>query len=92
MVAHWADATKSCFVVVITLDALINEVRDGFDAFPPLDRLTRAVDLAGRVCELGERLIGFYVDDARRAGATWSEIGERLGVSRQAVQKRYIPK
>ena len=41
MVAHWADATKSCFVVVITLDALINEVRDGFDAFPPLDRLTR---------------------------------------------------
>jgi Clp amino terminal domain, pathogenicity island component len=79
-------------VVVITLDALINEVRDGFDASPPLDRLTRAVDLAGRVCELGESLIGFYVDDARRAGATWSEIGERLGVSRQAVQKRFIPR
>jgi Clp amino terminal domain, pathogenicity island component len=75
----------------VTLDALIDEVRDGFDAAPPLDRLTRAVDLAARVSELGESLIGFYVDDARRAGATWSEIGDRLGVSRQAVQKRFIP-
>lgn len=75
----------------ITLDALINEVRGGFEEAPALDRLTRAVDLSGQVSELGENLVGFYVDEARRSGATWSEIGERLGVSRQAVQKRFIP-
>ena len=75
----------------ITLDALINEIRRGFEEAPALDRLTRAVDLSGQVSELGENLVGFYVDEARRSGATWSEIGERLGVSRQAVQKRFIP-
>jgi hypothetical protein len=75
----------------ITLDALINEVRGGFEEAPALDRLTRAVDLSGQVSELGENLVGFYVDEARQSGATWREIGERLGVSRQAVQKRFIP-
>jgi hypothetical protein len=78
-------------MVAITLDVLIDEVRSGFEDAPVLDRLTRAVDLSGQVSELGENLVGFYVDEARRSGATWSEIGERLGVSRQAVQKRFIP-
>jgi ATP-dependent Clp protease ATP-binding subunit ClpA len=75
----------------VTLDALIGEVREGFEQAPALDRLTRAVDLSNQVAELGENLVGFYVDEARQAGATWNEIGERLGVSRQAVQKRFIP-
>lgn len=77
--------------MVVTLNALIDEVRSGFEEAPALDRLTRAVDVSGQVAELGENLVGFYVDEARRSGATWSEIGERLGVSRQAVQKRFIP-
>jgi hypothetical protein len=75
----------------VELNALITEVREGFERAPALDRLTRAVDLSGQVRELGENLVGFYVDEARRDGATWNEIGERLGVSRQAVQKRFIP-
>jgi hypothetical protein len=78
-------------MALLTLDVLIDEVRSGFEDAPVLDRLTRAVDLSGQVSELGENLVGFYVDEARRSGATWSEIGERLGVSRQAVQKRFIP-
>jgi hypothetical protein len=78
-------------VLSVTLDVLIDDVRSGFEDAPALDRLTRAVDLSGQVSELGENLVGFYVDEARRSGATWSEIGERLGVSRQAVQKRFIP-
>jgi Clp amino terminal domain, pathogenicity island component len=75
----------------VTLNVLIDEVRSGFEDAPALDRLTRAVDISGQVAELGENLVGFYVDEARRSGATWSEIGQRLGVSRQAVQKRFIP-
>ena len=78
-------------MVSVTLDVLIDKVRAGFENAPALDRLTRAVDVSGQVAELGENLVGFYVDEARRSGATWSEIGERLGVSRQAVQKRFIP-
>lgn len=75
----------------VSLNTLIVEVREGFECAPALDRLTRAVDLSSQVTELGENLVGFYVDEARREGATWNEIGERLGVSRQAVQKRFIP-
>jgi len=78
-------------MVAVMLDVLIDEVRAGFENAPALDRLTRAVDVSGQLAELGETLVGFYVDEARRSGVTWSEIGERLGVSRQAVQKRFIP-
>jgi hypothetical protein len=74
-----------------TLDTLIDEVRTGLETAPALDRLTRAVDVAAHVSELGENLVGFHVDEARRDGASWSGIGTRLGVSRPAVQKRFIP-
>ncbi|MEU9021502.1 Clp protease N-terminal domain-containing protein [Actinomadura sp. NPDC048394] len=36
-------------------------------------------------------IVGFFVDEARSEGLTWTDIGTRLGVSRQAVQKRFIP-
>lgn len=93
MVAKHVEATNSCLMSKpnITLDSLINQVRSGFESAPALDRLTRAVDLASQVAELGDNLVGFYVDEARGAGATWTEVGDRLGVSRQAVQKRFIP-
>jgi ATP-dependent Clp protease ATP-binding subunit ClpA len=32
------------------------------------------------------------VDQARRSGASWSEIGRSMGVSKQAAQKRFVPK
>jgi hypothetical protein len=38
---------------------------------------------------LADRLEGTYVDSARDAGWTWQEIGDALGVSRQAVHKKH---
>lgn len=38
---------------------------------------------------LVEALEGDHVVRARRAGWTWEEIGDALGVSRQAVHKKY---
>lgn len=73
----------------LTLDTLIARVDAGAEDEPPLDRLTRAIELAARVSELGENLVGHYVDLARRDGVPWSDIGTRLGVSRQATQKRF---
>src|SRR4029079_10851508 len=29
---------------------------------------------------------------ARRSGASWTDIGRSMGVSKQAVQKRFVPK
>ena len=38
---------------------------------------------------LADRLEAVHVGAARRAGWTWQQIGDALGVSRQAVHKKY---
>jgi AcrR family transcriptional regulator len=58
----------------------------------PLARLERAVVLGSQLDEVADRLIGHFVDQARRSGATWTAIGSSLGVSKQAVQKRFATK
>ncbi|MFD0200769.1 MULTISPECIES: Clp protease N-terminal domain-containing protein [Saccharothrix] len=57
-----------------------------------LGRLAAAVELSGQLDELGDHLIGHFVDEARRAGASWTDIGASLGVTKQAAQKRFVPK
>ncbi len=39
--------------------------------------------------QLVERLEALQVDRARRFGWSWAEIGQALGVSRQAVHKKH---
>lgn len=51
----------------------------------PADGL-RAVAVLRR---LAERLEATHVVTARQAGWTWAEIGDALGVSRQAVHKKH---
>src|SRR5205085_9137895 len=55
-----------------------------------IGRLQTAVVLSGRLGELGDELVGHFVDRARRTGASWREIGDGLGVSKQAAQKRFV--
>jgi ATP-dependent Clp protease ATP-binding subunit ClpA len=40
--------------------------------------------------EQSDALIGHFVDQARRSGASWSQIGTSMGVSKQAAQKRFV--
>lgn len=56
---------------------------------PPLDQLTDAVLGAERLGDLRDHLVGHFVDRARRSGASWTEIGSAMGVTKQAVQKRF---
>jgi hypothetical protein len=58
----------------------------------PLDHLEDAVSTATQMSEVADHLIGHFVDQARRSGASWTEIGEHMGVTKQAVQKRFVPK
>ena len=39
-----------------------------------------------------ERLEGIHVDNARRSGHSWQDIADELGVSKQAVHKKYAGK
>jgi hypothetical protein len=57
-----------------------------------LGRLTDAVLLADRLGDIADHLIGHFVDQARRAGASWTDIGRSMGVTKQAAQKRFVPK
>jgi ClpA/ClpB-like protein len=57
-----------------------------------LDRVGGAVLVAEHLDETADHLVGHFVDRARRAGASWTDIGRSMGVSKQAVQKRFVPK
>ncbi|HEY1368430.1 MAG TPA: HTH domain-containing protein [Gaiellaceae bacterium] len=37
------------------------------------------------------RLEALHVENARRRGLSWQEIADELGVSKQAVHKKYAP-
>jgi Clp amino terminal domain, pathogenicity island component len=76
-------------ITQLRLDDLIERVRSRHPA--ALDRVAGAVETAGELSQLGDHLVGFFIDEARGAGESWAAIGERLGISRQAVQKRYAP-
>ncbi len=70
-------------------DLIVTVAQEADDA---LLRLAKAVEMSSQLNELGDHLIGHFVDEARRGGASWSEIGESLGVTKQAAQKRFVPK
>ncbi len=72
------------------LDDLIGAVAGAHQ--DPLDRVTGAVQLAEDLGEVADSLIGHFVDQARHAGASWSEIGRSMGMSKQAAQKRFVGK
>ena len=56
------------------------------------ERLADAVLLGDHLGDLADHLIGHFVDQARRSGASWTEIGRSMGVSKQAAQKRFVAK
>ena len=58
----------------------------------PLEQLTDAVLAADHLGDVADHLIGHFVDQARRSGASWTEIGRSMGVTKQAAQKRFVPK
>lgn len=72
-----------------SLDELISAIQGR--AEHPLDQLSAAVMVAQHLDDLGDHLIGHFVDEARRAGASWTNIGQSLGVTKQAAQKRFVP-
>ncbi|MFC9996278.1 Clp protease N-terminal domain-containing protein [Nocardia sp. NPDC127526] len=73
------------------LDDLINGIKK---ARPDnvLEQLSDAVVAANHLGELADHLIGHFVDQARRSGASWTDIGGSMGVTKQAAQKRFVPK
>lgn len=74
----------------VSLDTLIQAIKSVHtDA---LEQLTDAVLAAEHLGEVADHLIGHFVDQARRSGASWTDIGKSMGVTKQAAQKRFVPR
>ncbi|MFH8657198.1 Clp protease N-terminal domain-containing protein [Streptomyces afghaniensis] len=74
----------------VRLDDLISAIKKVHQE--PLEQLQDAVLAADHLGEVADHLIGHFVDQARRSGASWTDIGKSMGVTRQAAQKRFVPK
>lgn len=74
----------------MTLDELICQVKDQRPDGTPLDHLGQASAMADHLDELADHLVGHFVDQARRSGASWTMIGQSMGVTKQAAQKRFV--
>jgi hypothetical protein len=75
--------------VPVTLDSMIRAVEES----APDDRLAQLANAsatATQLGDLGDSLLGVFVDRCRRDGRSWAEIGGSLGVTKQAVQKRFV--
>ena len=76
----------------VRLDDLIAAVRAQHPDGDPLAHLSEAALAADRLGDLADHLLGYFVDQARRAGASWTDIGRSMGVTKQAAQKRFVPR
>src|SRR5436190_16531172 len=74
----------------VRLDELISYIRNTEGT--ALDQVSAAVRISEHLGDLADHLIGHFVDQARRAGASWTEIGQSMGVTKQAAQKRFVPR
>ena len=83
-----ADPTPIAYPV--RLDELINAIK--LVHRNVLDQLSDAVLAAEHLGEIADHLIGHFVDQARRSGASWTDIGKSMGVTKQAAQKRFVPR
>ena len=72
----------------VSLDQLIATVRTAAPDEPHA-QLEAAARLRDDVGELTDAVLGHFVDQARRAGCSWSQIGDALGVSKQAAQQKH---
>jgi hypothetical protein len=75
-------------VVAVSVAELVEAVRQQAPG-GPLDRVETALTVSEELAWCADELIGQFVEEARRAGCSWTEIGHRIGVSKQAARQRF---
>jgi hypothetical protein len=60
------------------------------DPADPLAVVTAATLLGQEIIREADRLVDLAVHEAREAGQSWTAIGERLGMSKQAARRRFM--
>jgi hypothetical protein len=55
----------------------------------PLDRVGHAVQAGRELEKIADAVVDHFVNEARRAGCSWAQIGGALNISKQAAQQRF---
>ena len=75
----------------ISLADLIARLDEELPESDELARISEARLRAQTLSDLGDQLIDHYVSKAKQGGASWTEIGDAIGVTKQAAQQRHAP-
>jgi len=75
----------------LTVDQLIEQLDRDLPGADPVAKVGEARARARVLGDLGDQLIDHYIRGARQAGASWSQIGDAMGISKQAAQQRGAP-
>ncbi len=67
----------------------VKRILAALSAFDVADRPMSRLDAARLLREAAEELEAAQVEAARKAGATWMEIGARYGLTKQGAQQRF---
>lgn len=68
---------------------VVRRITAALSAFDVADRPMSRLDAARRLREAAEELEAAQVEAARKAGATWIEIGACYGLTKQGAQQRF---
>ncbi len=74
--------------LTINLADLISRLDEELPDADALERISEAHLRSQTLTDLGDQLVDHYVSRAKHSGASWTEIGDALGVSKQAAQQR----
>jgi len=72
----------------VSLPVLIDDVAQ-HTAASPLDRIEAALSVSEELQSTADELVAHFVMQGRQQGCSWTEIGARLGVSKQAARQRF---
>ncbi len=75
----------------VNLTHLIEQLDHDLPGADALAKVTEAQQRARGLSAIGDQLIDHFVTKARNEGTPWSQIGDALGVSKQAAQQRWLP-
>jgi hypothetical protein len=75
--------------VIVASKSLLRRITAALGALDVADGPMSRLDAARRLREAAEELETAQVEAARRAGATWNEIGACYGLTKQGAQQRF---
>src|SRR4051812_27676726 len=72
-----------------SLTEIIEAIRADSPSADPVEQLMTAAERVAEISEISDSALGFFVDQCRRSGRSWTEISHALGVTKQAAHKRF---